>query len=197
MEHINTNFVKSLVESGKITSDPYILQIGEIIEWKRPLDLAFASNLLPKNIQVLFVGDGDKELIKKITRLSKKCICLGPVYGSDRNGLIVNSKLVCVSSLREPFGLTLLEAGTLGVPSIVRPSGSLPEIIIDGYNGFIAKNLSIKAYSNAINLGLSNKTKLTDKLLSEYTIDTFSPKNTTYKMVDLANQILANNNKPE
>lgn len=186
---VNKRYVESLINKGKITNSPYILQIGELIEWKRPLDLVEASLSLPENIQVLFIGEGDPLIINKIITLGKNCIYLGPVYGANRNALISKAKILSISSLIEPFGLTLIEAGALGVPCVVRPSGALPEIIINNYNGFVAEDNSISSYCKALGHGLSSNPKLFKKSLSKYTISRFGMRNTTQKIVDLINII--------
>ena len=41
----------------------------------------------------------------------------------------------------EPFGLVMVEAMACGVPVIATPRGSVPEIVIDGQNGFIARTV--------------------------------------------------------
>ena len=42
----------------------------------------------------------------------------------------------------EPFGLTIVEAGACGAPVVATDSGSMPELIEDGVNGYVAKNLT-------------------------------------------------------
>jgi glycosyltransferase involved in cell wall biosynthesis len=41
----------------------------------------------------------------------------------------------------EPFGLVMVEAMACGVPVIATPRGSVPEIVVDGENGFIAATI--------------------------------------------------------
>ena len=41
----------------------------------------------------------------------------------------------------EPFGLVMVEAMACGVPVIATPRGSVPEIVIDGQNGWIASTV--------------------------------------------------------
>jgi len=50
----------------------------------------------------------------------------------------------------EPFGLVLTESMACGTPVITFDRGSVPEIIVDGKNGFIIKNNDIEAMAEAV-----------------------------------------------
>ena len=63
---------------------------------------------------------------------------IGPVGPDARNELLSNAyALLHLITFREPFGLTMIEAGACGLPVIATPLGSVPEIIINGHNGLI------------------------------------------------------------
>ncbi len=63
---------------------------------------------------------------------------IGPVGPDERNKLLSNAyALLHLITFREPFGLTMVEAGACGLPVIATPLGSVPEIIKDGLNGLI------------------------------------------------------------
>jgi hypothetical protein len=65
---------------------------------------------------------------------------------------------VCVypSTLSEPFGLVMLEAGASKRPIIVTNSGGMPEIIKDGINGFVIPIKDFEALAAKITLLLEN-----------------------------------------
>ena len=68
--------------------------------------------------------------------LTAQIIFLGPV--EDVHGLLSHCHLhVCPSVWDEPLGLVVMEAKTAGRPSIVFPSGGLPELIRHGVDGWI------------------------------------------------------------
>jgi glycosyltransferase involved in cell wall biosynthesis len=46
--------------------------------------------------------------------------------------------LLHLINFEEPFGLSMVEAMACGTPVIAAPRGSIPEIIVDGVNGFFA-----------------------------------------------------------
>ena len=55
--------------------------------------------------------------------------------------LLNESKLLIHSSQFETFGLVAIEANSMGVPVLSTNSGSFPEIIFNGVNGYLADNL--------------------------------------------------------
>ena len=63
--------------------------------------------------------------------LSGRVKYLGYVPDSDRRALYEQAVLLVLPSLDEGFGLTALEAMTMGVPVVASDRGSLPEIIGD------------------------------------------------------------------
>jgi len=42
----------------------------------------------------------------------------------------------------EPFGLVMIEAMACGTPTIAYAKGSVPEILVDGVNGFVVNDLA-------------------------------------------------------
>lgn len=66
---------------------------------------------------------------------------IGPVGPDERNHLLSNAyALLHLITFREPFGLTMIEAGACGLPVIATPLGSVPEIVKDKLNGLIVSS---------------------------------------------------------
>ena len=62
-----------------------------------------------------------------------------------------NADLLVVPSLfEEPAANVVLEAKCYGVPSIVYPSGGLPELVIDRVNGFVCYEKTVLALTQGI-----------------------------------------------
>ncbi len=71
---------------------------------------------------------------------------IGPIGPDARNELLSNAyALLHLITFREPFGLTMIEAGACGLPVIATPLGSVPEIIKDGLNGLIVPDAAAAA----------------------------------------------------
>src|SRR5262249_15590269 len=57
---------------------------------------------------------------------------------------------VCPSKWEEPYGLVAVEAKSVGIPSIVFPSGGLKELIEHGTNGWVTKSKTADELSHAL-----------------------------------------------
>jgi glycosyltransferase involved in cell wall biosynthesis len=57
---------------------------------------------------------------------------------------------VCPSKWEEPYGLVAVEAKSVGIPSIVFPSGGLKELIEHGTSGWVTKSRTADELSNAL-----------------------------------------------
>jgi glycosyltransferase involved in cell wall biosynthesis len=64
--------------------------------------------------------------------------------------------LVAPSIFEEPLGLVVMEAKAAGIPSIVFPSGGLPEMIQHGVDGFVCRDKSVEALIDALKVYLEN-----------------------------------------
>jgi glycosyltransferase involved in cell wall biosynthesis len=49
------------------------------------------------------------------------------------------------------YPMVLLEALTCGVPAVCTPVGAIPEVVQDGVNGFLSKELTAESYADALN----------------------------------------------
>lgn len=81
------------------------------------------------------------------------------VYSSQEMSELFSLADVCIypSSASEPFGLTMLEAGSSGKPMIVTDMGGMPEIIINDINGYVIKVRDFEALASRIEYLLGNE----------------------------------------
>jgi len=68
---------------------------------------------------------------------------IGSVGGKRREELLGNAlALLHPINFNEPFGLSVVEAMACGTPVIAFNRGSMPELISDGFNGFLVNDIS-------------------------------------------------------
>ena len=117
----------------------YMLAVGALIPLKNVDGMIWAASKVP-SAKLVVVGDGQERV-----PLEEQAEILGVPLNIKGNShseeelaqLYSQCKLLLHLSLYEPFGLTPVEAGLFGKPSIVTNHGGPPEIVVDGETGFI------------------------------------------------------------
>lgn len=129
---INLEDIKSNMHEKKYD----LIFVGRLTEQKDPLRFI---NLIPQlydrfpNLNVVILGDGD--LRKKCENfihtknLDNKVHLLG--FKENRFDFISASKLMCITSKWEGFGLMAIESLALGVPVLTTGVGGLKDIVTD------------------------------------------------------------------
>jgi glycosyltransferase involved in cell wall biosynthesis len=84
----------------------------------------------------------------------------GPKYGKDLKDQYRKADIFVYTSISENFGLPILEAAAAGLPIISTSVGIVPEIIIDGVNGFLIEGKPqeiANRISDLLNAGRRNR----------------------------------------
>ena len=100
-----------------------------------------ASRKLNRPLQLVVAGSGSEEskLRALASKLGISAQFIGWVSGARRRDVIRNSDLVAFPSLwPEPFGLTGIEAASLGIPAVGFAVGGIPEWLHAGISGELA-----------------------------------------------------------
>ena len=82
------------------------------------------------------------------TNLSIEAV--GAKYGDDLLQMYMDADCFVMPSYREGFPNTVMEAGAMGLPSIVTDINGSREIIVDGKNGLIVPPFSIEPLYEAM-----------------------------------------------
>ena len=120
-----------------------------------------------KNVQFVIVGDDSlsaepdfllemKDLIKQL-ELERHLLFTG--FHSNIPLVMSALDIVAVPSWEEPFGRVVVEALASSCPIVASQSGGIPEIVEDGYTGFLVPPRDVEALANAL-LKLSQDTNL-------------------------------------
>lgn len=153
---IKTEGIFTFIFVGRIVGDK---GINELVS-------AFAElHKKYKKTRLLLVGRFEKELdplkaetlnvIDKHTSIE----LLGPKYGDELLAYYAASDCFVFPSYREGFPNTVMEAGAMGLPSIVTDINGSREIIMDGKNGVIIPSKDVEALYHAMEEMITNSDK--------------------------------------
>jgi len=98
------------------------------------------------DIHLYVVGKGSPDYVLKLKKITKRLqieenvTFVGPVNETEKFEYLSKSHFLIHPSFKEGFGLTVLEASSVGTPAIVRAGGSLEELIIPEKTGILFKN---------------------------------------------------------
>lgn len=94
----------------------------------------------------------DQDLLKKVKAMNN-VVFIGSV--SDPERYVAASEYFVLPSYREGFPNTILEAGALGIPSIVTKINGMIDLIVDGKTGFVCEIKSTETLFDSMNKALS------------------------------------------
>ena len=172
IDKCNLNLKKNMGLLKKYNSfDPILLTIARLEKRKNHRKIIFAINDLIKefdNLLYLIAGDGPE--IKKIRKLinklnlNKNIKILGKVDEKEKNILYKISDLYVMPTIEdkkslsiEGFGISYIEAGMHGIPSISSGVGGTKESVINGKTGIICDPNSLSSIKKSIKKVLVNK----------------------------------------
>lgn len=101
--------------------------------------------------------------------LKNNVIFLGYLPFKERNEILRKSLIQIVTSVKEGWGLNVIEGNALGVPAVGYRVNGLVDSIKDGYNGFLVKDGNVKEMAEKVINILDDKNLL--KKLSKNSIE--------------------------
>lgn len=127
-------------------SYPSAVFLGRLVKMKGVESAILAVRDIVKTLpdfRLSIIGNGSPEYIAYLRHLtetyhiSANVIFYGFLKDSARNEIVSRSHFLIHPSFKEGFGLTVIEAGLLGTPTIGRHGSSLDEIINDKIDGYL------------------------------------------------------------
>lgn len=120
-------------------------RVSTIIPTKIPLNIfeVFSQLHINKyNIEFYLYGEGDLQFVESLKRKSENFAHINIIIDTNKNVMDKYSKLDVFlywlpEGNTESFGLVIVEAMLSKVPIIAQRAGAIPEIINNGYNGFL------------------------------------------------------------
>jgi glycosyltransferase involved in cell wall biosynthesis len=147
-EGLNFEPLKGIDEK---TGNPVIVFAGRLKKAKRPDHAIEAFKIVRGEIpkaELWIIGDGYLEgKLKKIA--PGGVMFFGKVSNEERRELIRKAWVLVNPSVREGFGLNVIEANALGLPAIAYDVAGLRDSIIDGKTGLLVKHENVEALARA------------------------------------------------
>ena len=161
----NLKYQNELKSKLNIISDSkVILFVGRINKDKGIITLSYAiMRLIKKGYDLTFLIIGDKEdetidIVRKIfLGVNKKLLILN--FQHDIEKYYNLAYITCLPSLREGFGMSLLESSACGTPVIGSDIYGLKDTVINNYNGLLFPYGEIFSLSTKIEYLIKNRAK--------------------------------------
>lgn len=130
-----------------------IITISRLIDWKR-IDLIIKAIKDFRDVKLRIIGTGKeenrlKQLVKKLN-INDSVEFLGFIKNKDIHKYLINSDIFILPSIGDSFGIVFLEAMACGLPIIAAKAGGVPEVVHDGYNGFLVEPNNLEELVNVI-----------------------------------------------
>lgn len=158
---VDCDCVKNEIENYKWNKETLVItHIARCAPQKNQDLLIEGFNELLKNKQnviLLIIGNGFDsprgELLKN--KAQKGIFFLGEKHNVQ--DYLKYSDAFCLSSLYEGMPITLIEALEYGCVPLSTPVSGITDLIIDGKNGFISKDFTLRSYVDMLNDYLKNR----------------------------------------
>ena len=147
---------KTLRESLSILPDDFVfIFVGRLVGDKgiNELIAAFSSLALPK-VKLLLVGPYEDELdalkVETLEEIDRNTNIISTGFQQEVRPYFAIADALVFPSYREGFPNVVLQAGAMGLPSIVSDINGCNEIIEDGFNGLIIPVKNTNALADAM-----------------------------------------------
>lgn len=152
--------VESIDNDGLIN----ILSMARLVPGKGVDIMIRAIEHLPDNVSLVIAGDGDQR--KNLGALAHDLGIAGRIHfagwvsGDDKTKLLENADIFCLPSTYDAFPMSMVEAMAYGIPVVAVRWGGVPDMVSDGYSGFLAGRAQADEISDAIKKLLDTELRL-------------------------------------
>lgn len=148
--------IMELAEKLRVPDVFTFLFVGRIVRDKGITELCEAFRLVASAARLVLVGpfedkvDPVPEETRKYIEQCPDIITTGEITGQDLLAWYAASDCFVLPSYREGFPNTVIEAGAMGLPSIVTDINGSREIIADGINGLVVPPKDVESLREAM-----------------------------------------------
>ncbi len=159
---------ESILSSDK-SKIPTIIYVGRVKMYKQLDHLIKTFSIVRndiKNCKLIIAGKGKKKYLKNIASdlgLNSSVEFYDELSENKKLELLRNAWIFVSPSMKEGWGITVIEANACGTPAIGYNVPGLKDSIIHGYNGLLVKDGDIVELAKTI-INVLNDEKLRDKM---------------------------------
>ena len=183
-------------------SVPRLFFLSNLIESKGVYVLLDACKILKeKGYKFIcdFVGGETTEINRAVfesavkeKNLDEYVVYQGPKYGNEKERYWNAADVFVQPTYEDCFPLTIVEAMQHGKPVVSTDEGAVPDLVVDGMNGFVCERRNVDSLANALEILLKDKDLRVkmgiegyNQYISKFTLNVFEK-----NMNDLFNKIL-------
>jgi glycosyltransferase involved in cell wall biosynthesis len=157
--------IPSIQEAGKFPQ-PTVVSLGAIRPMKRTLDVvkAFeAAKLKLPDLRLIIAGDASHPyghiVLLRIYQspFSESITYMGKVTEAEKHQLLRQAHVLCVTSIKEGWGLSVTEANSQGTPAIAYNVDGLRDSILHDETGLLCESRNPQSMAECIVALLNNK----------------------------------------
>lgn len=187
-----------LQNAAKIT----IVLVGAIMPLKGQEEMLYAADILKQkelDFQILFVGGGEEEYIKKLQKIAADMCLTEKIQFSGRQDDVQffykKSDIAVVCSKSEAFGRTTVEAQMAGCLVIGADTGATPELIRDGVTGWLYQQGNYEELADKIIYAVKHPDQSRAMALTgqKYACATFTKERNAFEILRIYKEILHDN----
>lgn len=151
----------------------FFLSVGALAKFKGHDFIINSLSLLPKkkrfSYYVVANGGRDEKFLKRLAeKKNVKLVIKRNTTDKELVNLYNQAKLLLVGSYNEPLGLTVLEAGSCGLPVVAVGEGGIKETLTQKFQGFTTKR-NEEQFAKTVNKALEKK--FNEKEIRNYIIN--------------------------
>jgi glycosyltransferase involved in cell wall biosynthesis len=148
-EGLNFEPLSAVAEAPAV---PVVVYAGRLKRAKRPDHAVRAFRIVREKVpeaELWFLGDGP--LRKGLEKMAAEGVkFFGSLSNEERRGLIGKGGVLVNPSVREGWGLNVVEAAALGVPCVAYDVGGLRDSVKDGVTGLLVESGDVEGLAEAL-----------------------------------------------
>jgi glycosyltransferase involved in cell wall biosynthesis len=145
------------LEDKSLTSPLRLVVVCRLAPNKRVDHAIHATNLLLSRgipVQLTIVGGGEatsqlKNLVDNL-KLTKEVSFAGQLREEEKNAAMQRAHFLVHTSIREGWGLNVIEANAMGTPAVVYPVGGLIDSTVNGVTGIVTSNETPESMADSL-----------------------------------------------